>query len=140
MSWTTLNVLLGGVTIVGGTGIYFKNEVESNQFYKSRVIVQAIDVAKQNNDLKTVLGEPIKGGKVNAKDEKNFMNDQNAHFEIPLYGKVHNAVMLVDAIKDSPDTDWELDQVHIQFRGKEHIIAKINIFKRNEVESSDSKL
>lgn len=125
-------MVLGGITVVGGTSIYFMKNYKRDQFYNSRVIVQAIDVARNSSELKTLLGEPIKGGKVDVKDEKNFMNETKAHFEIPLVGKRHNATMLIDVLKEQED--WELDKVNILFKGKEEIIGQINIFKRSKIE------
>lgn len=133
VSWTTLQILLGGITVVGGTGIFWKNHYETNLFYKSKVVVEAIEVAKQNSDLRALLGEPINGGRVNFNDEKNFKKENEAHFEIPLTGRIHNAMMLIDAVKESDE--WQLDKVNIQFKGKEKVIAQINIFKRNAIDN-----
>lgn len=136
MSWTTLHVILGGVTLVGGLGVIFKNYYERNQFYRSRVISEAIEVARQNSELRALLGEPIKGGHINFQDEKNFMTESNGHFELPLQGKIHNATMLVDVVKDNEE--WMLDKINIQFNRKETIIGRVNIFKRNSTESAVS--
>ncbi|KAL1462392.1 hypothetical protein WDU94_014230 [Cyamophila willieti] len=136
--WKTLNLILGGLTVVGGTGIYLVRHSERNRFYKSKVMLQAIEIARQNSELRNVLGDPIKGGKIDIHNENNILNDTNGHVEVPLSGQKRNAMMLIDLVKDNPNTDWEVDQVNIQFFKRKTSVGEINIFKRNPREGAGS--
>uniref|UniRef100_A0A8D8QQR7 Uncharacterized protein n=1 Tax=Cacopsylla melanoneura TaxID=428564 RepID=A0A8D8QQR7_9HEMI len=94
-------------------------------------MLHAIQIARQNSELRSVLGDPIKGGKIDILNEKNILNDTSGHIEVPLSGQKRSALMLIDVIREKTDTEWEVDQVNIQFYKRKESVGEVNIYKRN---------
>lgn len=129
------NMTLVKIAAIGGIatvtmGLIARSKIESN-IKNNPVCKEVLKLVRLNPAAVTLLGEPIKTCSIDIDDRKNNnVQDNDAHFAIPLKGPKQKGTVYFSATRLSKEASWTLTKVELEV---ENVPDKRLIIKKGRI-------
>lgn len=90
-----------------------KDTIREQEYYKD-----AIKTLRSHKGAVTLLGEPIKEGRLNIGSSSNYCNNLEAHFEVPVKGPNQKGKIFFWASRKSDDDNWLVKRIELELRNE----------------------
>jgi len=95
-----------------GTGLFLQSKIQA-RFAFSPYYKQSFVILRQNRAAVDMLGEPIKEGSVDLRDNYNFTNETIARLKVPVKGKHNRGQLFLWASRPAQCEPWDVDRLEL---------------------------
>ncbi|XP_050295080.1 cytochrome c oxidase assembly factor 1 homolog [Anthonomus grandis grandis] len=117
-NWTLVKIAsIGGIATVAlgyMTQVKIQNNITETSFFK-----ESMKLVRSHPAAVHLFGEPIRVGRIDVgNNKKNFIDGNQAQFEVPLKAPKQKGTMFLYVKKKDEDLEWSLDKIELEFKNQ----------------------
>lgn len=116
----TLGQISAAICAIGSIGLLISNKVLHYRVRNMSHVEEAMAVLNEHEQLRKLLGEPIRVGRPDLSDRKqNYISDNESKLRIPVCGSRFGGFLTVLAIRNSPDAQLQTQVLELELDGED---------------------